>query len=126
MLILAHAAMLANHAANGSLDDPSTRQDIEARLVFNSASVLDDEVEESSLIHQSLPVIRPVGEEMFDLPPAFAGRIMDRLDAGQVRDVDRGQVNQEQVVVCSDGDVAIAADNLLGRVKAPRLRRWRV
>jgi hypothetical protein len=83
----------------------------------------EDEVEKGGLVHKHSPIIGPVGKEMLDPGPALADRIENRLAAGRGRDVRRRQIDEKQPAIGIDGDVTLAADDLLGRVEAADLGR---
>ena len=123
LFIVSHEASPAHHPTEGSLDNPTARQDVEACGAFDPADHLDDEVEEGGLVHQCCAIIGAVGKEMFDPGPALTDRVEDGLAAGRVRDVRRRQIDEKQPAIGIYGNVTFVADDLLGRVEAALLGR---
>jgi len=99
----------------------ASRQYIESWLAVDAPDDLDDEALECRLVHQLAPIVGAIGEEVLDPGPALADRMQDDLRAGAIGDVRRRQVDHQKPPVSVDRDVALAADDLFGRVVAPLL-----
>src|SRR6478672_7799516 len=56
LFVVAHETAPAGEPGEGSLDDPSAGQNLEAGFAIDAADALDDEVEEGRLVHELGPV----------------------------------------------------------------------
>lgn len=92
---------------------------MEALLVVAASDDLGDEVEEGGLVHQLQPIVGGVGEQVLHSRPALADTLQYDLGAGAVGNVGRREVDHQEPPVGVDGDVALAARDLLARVIAP-------
>ena len=117
-LVVAHEPAPSDHPAQGSLDDPAAGQDGEAGLAGEATDDLDDEAEEGCLVHELAAIVGAIGEEVLQPWPALADRIEDHLSARAVGNIGGGQVDHQQPAIGIDGDMALAADNLLAGVIA--------
>ena len=127
LLVVAHQASPAREPAEGALYHPAPRQRLEARLVVDAANDLDDEVEESGLVHELRPVIGAVREQVLEPRPALADGIEDHLRAGAVGEARRGEIDHQQATVGIHRHMPLASDRLLGGIIAPpRSRRRRL
>ena len=122
LFVIAHEAAPPDHPAQGSLDDPATRQDGEAGLVGEAADDLDDEAEKGCLVHQLAAIVSPIGEEVLQPRPALADCVEDHLGTGAVRYIGGGQIDHQQPAITVDGDMTLAADDLLAGIVAPLTR----
>jgi len=68
-------------------------QHLETGNCLDAPHDLDDEGEESGLVHELGAIVCPVGEKMLESWPALADSIEDHLGTGAVGDVGRGQVD---------------------------------
>lgn len=116
----------ADQPSESPLDDSSAWQHFEPWFAVDAAHDLDNEVEERRLVEQPGTVVGAVGEQMLHPRSAFADRLQDRLRAGAIGDVRRGQVHHQQTAVRVDRDVALAADDLLVGIVAAAARRRRL
>lgn len=119
LLIVSHEASPSGHPAEGSLDHPTSGEDVETFLAFDAPYDLDDEVEKLGLVHEFSPIVGAVGEQMLDPWPALCEPVEDHLSAGAVGNIRRCEIDHQKTAVRIDGDVALAPDDLLGGVKAP-------
>ena len=81
-----------NEPAERSLDHPSAWQQLGLGLAVHRLTISTPRVEERRLNEQLGAVIGAVGEQMLDSRPQLADRSQDRLSAGAVGDLRRGQV----------------------------------
>lgn len=125
-LIIAHEPSPSCHPTERALDDPAARENLEASRRVGSPDDLDDEVEKGRFVHQFCPVVGAISEQMFQPGPALAHRVEDQLSARAVGDVSCCQIQHEQASVGVDRDVALASDDLLTRIVAPRFRLGRL
>lgn len=116
--VVADEASPSHHPSEGLLDDPSSRQNFEALLAVDAAHHFDDEVEIGGLVHELAAIINAVSEQVLDPRPSFANGLQHRLCAGTIGDTDRREVYQQQPAIGVDGDMALAADDLLAVVEA--------
>ena len=79
--VVADEAPPADHPTEGALHHPASRDDLEARCPVGATDDLDDEVEESSLVHELGAVVASIGEEMLQPRAALADGGEDRLIA---------------------------------------------
>src|SRR3954468_13830362 len=84
-----------------------------------SAAATNIEVEIGGFVHQLEPVIGAVGEQVLHPGPALADSVQNRLCAGAIADVGRGQVDHQQPPVGVNRDVAFAPHEFLARVITP-------
>lgn len=120
-LIVAHEASPSCHPSEGALDNPAPGQNLEALLIIRPADDLDHEVEIGGFVHELEPVIGAIGEQMLDPRPALAHALQNRLGTGAVGDIGGRQIDHQKPPIGIDGDVALAADNLLVRVVTPHM-----
>lgn len=83
LLVVADEATPAGHPAEGPLHDPAPREDMKP-LRIGAPDDLDDEVEESRLVHQPRPVVARIREKMLEPRPAFPDSGEDCLGARAV------------------------------------------
>ena len=114
--------MPSRHPSERSLDDPSTRQDLETLGGVGSLDDLDSEIAEGGLIHELGAVIGPVGEQMLQPRPALADTVQDHLSPGAVGNVGRSQIDHQELAIGVDGDVALATHDLLAPIVSPCFR----
>ncbi len=126
LFVVMHQAAPAHHPSEDSLDDPASWQDHEAWLAVDPSDDFDDEVEEGALLHESSAVIGAVSEQVLQPRPAFADGAEDRLGSRGIGDVGGGEVDHQQRSVGIDGDMALAAGDLLARIVAAFLGIWRL
>ncbi len=120
LLVVAHQPSPADHPAEGPSDDPPTRDRREPDLLIGSPYDLDDKIEEHCFVQKSGPVVGTIGKQVLEPGPAFAEAIQDELSTGAVRNVGCCEVHHEQSPVRIDGDVPLAANDLLAAVLATR------
>lgn len=121
-LVVSDEAAISGEPAKCALDDPSSRQDVEARI--GAADDFHDEIEEGGLVQELTSIIGAVGEQTLDPGPALADGVEDGLCSGAVGDIGGGEVDHQQTPIRIHGDVPFAADDLLAAIesRAPRLR----
>lgn len=118
LFVVAHKATPLCEPAEGSFNDPSSWQRLEAGLGVNTAHHLDDEIEEGGLVHQLPAVVGAIGEQMLDPRPSLSGRIEDHLRLGTVGNVGQGKVDHQQAPIGVDHNVPLTPNSLLGGVIA--------
>ena len=94
---------------------PPPRQDLEASLPFGAANDFENEIPAGGGIHQSGAIISTVGTQMLEPWPPFPDGGNDLPDFGTVGNVRAGRM--------IDGYVALAANDLSGRVDPALWRR---
>lgn len=110
---------MAGHPAEGSLDDRAARENHESG--FRAFNNLDHEIEKRGFVEQLTPVMGTVGEQVLDLGPAPVGSFEEGLSARAVSDIGCRQIDHLQTTIGIDGNVALAADDLLGSAITARL-----
>src|ERR1700692_4213996 len=97
-----HETPPSRHPSERSLNDPSTRQDLETLGGVGSLDDLDGEIPEGGLIHELGAVIGPVGEQMLQPWPALADTVQDHLSPGAVGNVGRSEIDHQESAVGVD------------------------
>ena len=119
LFVVADEASPSCEPAEGALDDPAARHDLEARLIVEAADDLDDEIEERGLVHELPAVIGAVGEQMLDPGPTLAQRLQNYLRSGTVGYVGGGEIDHQKTTVGIHRHMSLAPDGLLRTVVAP-------
>jgi hypothetical protein len=121
-LVVTHETPPPRHPSERSLNDPSTRDDLEAHGGVGSLDDLDGEIPEGGLVHELGAVIGSVGEQMLQPRPALAHTVQDHLSPGAVGNVGGRQVDHQKTAIGVDRDVALATHDLLAGVVSPCFR----
>ena len=87
LFIVAHEPPPACHPAEGSLDDPTTREALEALARVGSLDDLDREIEAGCLVHSLGSIISAVGEQILEPWPALAYGVENEMRALAVRNI---------------------------------------
>ena len=124
LFIVSDEALPSGHPAEGSLDDPSSGQDLEARLFIGAPHYLEDEVAIDGSVREAGTVIGAIGEQVLEPGPPFADGCDHGLGTGAVEDVGGGEVDHQQAAIGVDCDMAFAADELLAGIKAALFCCW--
>lgn len=108
----------ADHPTEGLLDHPTSRQDLEDRLIVDAADDPYDEVQESSLVDELSAIIGAVDKEMLEPRPTCADGIEDQLGSGTIGDIGGRQVCNQQAAIGIDHDMSLASVDFLARIAA--------
>lgn len=123
LLVVAHQPPPAHHPAERPLDDPAAWQGSETLLTDELAHDLEDEVVVGGLAHQLAAIVRPVGEQVPQPRPALTDGRDDPLRTRRVLHVGWGKADQQEPPIGVDGDVPLAALQLLRRIVPAALGR---
>lgn len=119
LFVIAHETAPFCHPAEGSLDDPAPRQDLEAGFMAAATDDFQHEVAVRTGIEQFGADVSAIAEQMLEPGLPFSDGGDNLLNPSTVGDVGRGQVQHEKAAIRIYSDVPFAAfDALAGVVSA--------
>jgi len=116
LFAIAHETAPSCHPAEGSLDDPAPRQDLEAGFMAAATDDFQHEVAVRTGIEQFGADVSAIAEQMLEPGLPFSDGGDNLLNPSTVGDVGRGQVQHEKAAIRIHSDVPFAAFDPLASV----------